>query len=301
MKTTKFKMFVFPILATLHFFTACTDIDEIDIPATPAPIVIHTYLYPGMDPVAVIVHRAHHIGAGTMPGDIIPLEDAIVKIREEHANTVELVYSSSKQMYVASSAELSIISGRTYFLSVQHASSALIEASVMVPYPHDDFHLLVTDSTTYSSYKEFHLNAYINDVPGTSNFYQLFGTAKGVTICLSDPGYEEEPFESSIFDFSPLLSDENRDGQPIFQIGYFYEGRSTFPQQCEPYPQHIKLRLYSLDEHAFRYLKSIEEFDEAAGNPFIEPVIIYTNLKNAEGVFGAFAWHEKELSWSALQ
>lgn len=280
---------------------SCTKmVEEIDLPVLPPPVVVHAYLFPGMDTVSVLVHYAQSIGSNAVPENIIPVKDAEVKISEKSTGSVSLAYSPETGQYSVSATELPILAGKEYFLYIKHHSVELIEASVVVPHPNPDFGIVLVDSVISSSLIEYRLNAFISDIPGEQNFYQLFGRIEGIVICTLPDGSYEDPFEMSIFDFSPLLSDENRDGLKLYQQGYFYARRGSYPV-CEPFPQRLTLRLYSIDSHTFRYLESVEAFSNFEGNPFMEPVMIYSNLKNAVGVFGAFSWYEKEFSWPLLQ
>ena len=47
-----------------------------------------------------------------------------------------------------------------------------------------------------------------------------------------------------------------------------------------------KVSLLSLTESTYKYLKSIETYRNVDGNPFAEPVQVYSNVENGFGIFG---------------
>lgn len=53
-----------------------------------------------------------------------------------------------------------------------------------------------------------------------------------------------------------------------------------------------KVSLLSLTESTYKYLKSIETYRNVDGNPFAEPVQVYTNIENGFGIFGGQSSYE---------
>ena len=50
----------------------------------------------------------------------------------------------------------------------------------------------------------------------------------------------------------------------------------------------LKIRLYTLDEATYSFFKTLDNQDFAKGEFFLEPIKIYTNIKNGYGVWGAY-------------
>jgi hypothetical protein len=49
------------------------------------------------------------------------------------------------------------------------------------------------------------------------------------------------------------------------------------------------VELLSINEDYFRYIKSVNSYDNALDNPFAEPVNVFSNIKNGYGFFTTFA------------
>jgi len=50
----------------------------------------------------------------------------------------------------------------------------------------------------------------------------------------------------------------------------------------------IYAHLYSLDKEVYKFVASYNKYKASLGNPFAEPVNIYTNIENGLGIFGSF-------------
>ncbi len=299
-KHIKTKQSFILIAATALVLSCAETIEDIGLPELPPPVVVSAYLYPGMKTIQVYVHKAHSLNVAVIAENMLPVEGAMVSLMNDNFGNVGLSYSDDFQCYELNGAQFPIESGQNYELTVQIAGHPLIEASVLVPFPHEAFGIEITGSTeTYL--KEYFLRAFINDPQGQKNHYQLFGKAEILEICNTDHGVEAEVHESRIFDYSPLFADENRDGQTIHQSGYFYMSDKTYPYICTANPQSVYLKLVHFESFTYQYLLALEDFYNAHDNPFAEHVIVPSNLTNAEGVFGAYAVHEKTILWDELE
>lgn len=285
------------IAATAMFLSCAETIEDIGLPVTTPPFVVSAYLYPGVQIIQVYVHKAHSLNTAVIAGNMLPVEGALVSLMNDYLGNASLSYSNEFQCYELNGAQFPIESGQIYELAVQIPGHTLIEASVQVPFPHEDFGIELTSSHTETYFKEYFLRAFINDPQGRQNNYQLFGTADILETCNTENGVEVELRNSRIFDFSPLFSDENRDGQTIHQSGYVYMSDKIYPNICADIPQNIHLKLVHFENFTYQYLLAIRDFGSANDNPFAEHVIVPTNLTNAQGIFGAYAVVEKTISW----
>ncbi|PKP48793.1 MAG: hypothetical protein CVT92_15820, partial [Bacteroidetes bacterium HGW-Bacteroidetes-1] len=196
---------------------------------------------------------------------------------------------------------LRITVGQHYTLTVAIADHPLIESAVIVPFPFENFGIIKTDSNISEYYRDYYFKAFINDTAAIQNNYQLFGTAEIETVCRTDSAVEQTIHIKKIFDYSPLISDQNRDGQTFHQNAYVSVFDQLFPYQCNSTPLSINLKLIHLEGSTYNYLKALEDFDISLGDPFAQYVIVPTNLTNAQGIFGAYAIVEKTISWIDLQ
>lgn len=74
--------------------------------------------------------------------------------------------------------------------------------------------------------------------------------------------------------------------------GYYYvdsiaADSTAYDEYYEQYELKIAVRFSSISKDYYQYLSSLDKYDENDGNPFAEPTLIKTNIKNGLGIFGA--------------
>jgi len=47
----------------------------------------------------------------------------------------------------------------------------------------------------------------------------------------------------------------------------------------------IKVKVSTISRDKYFYSQSLYAYENASGNPFAEPVIVYTNVENGQGIF----------------
>jgi len=285
-----FLLFLVCILGCL--LPACTGLyEDVDLPFSEPPIVVHSYLYPGMQVIKISVVYAHNIGGGPIPTNRIPVKDAIVKLWSEIHEPILIPYDENKKLFSSTAENFTIVEGVEYFLLIEHAEHPPISARVRIPESHNDFFVEVAELESDTFSRVFGFTAWVQDKPQKKNFYQLFGFLEGVRICEIGQDLGEEPFSYSILDFSPLTVDENRDGLRIFfpsrELEFFKSNK------CHYRIDSLRYRLVFFEENTYLYLKSIEDFIDASESPFLFPQSPYTNIVNGLGIFGAYSMVEK--------
>lgn len=299
MKKASFNIAMICLLC-LYMFSCTKFEEEIDVADIPGPIVVNAYLYPGMRSVKVFVHKAYSLNDQIQSGLIIPVIDAFVQISSAQSGQVRLMYNENDSTYTIDSDALPITAGQLYTLSIDIPDHPLIESTVIVPFPFENFGIIETNSSISEYFQEYNFQAFINDSLGIQNNYQLFGTAEIEEVCITDSTTEQNISYKKIFDYSSLLTDINRDGQTINQNAYLSLFDMVYPFQCKYTPLSINLKLIHLEGFTYTYLKALEDFDISLGDPFAQYVIVPTNLTNAQGIFGAYAVVEKKIQWAEL-
>ncbi|MBW6496895.1 MAG: DUF4249 domain-containing protein [Bacteroidales bacterium] len=281
------------LVCTLGFLSsACSGlIEDIDLSFAEPPIVVHCYLFPGMQVIEISVEYAHNIGGGAIPSNRIPVEDALVKLWSEIHEPILIPYDETKMLFSSSAEELTIIEGLEYYLLIEHHQHHSISAKVRIPESHNEFFVEVSELETKTDSRIFSFVAWVQDKPQEKNFYQFFGFLDGVRICEIEQGIEEVEFSYSIFDFNPLTPDENRDGLTILFTSRELEFFNS--HICHYRIDSLRFSLAFFEESTFFYLKSIEDFMDATDNPFLFPQTPYSNITNGVGIFGAYSMKEK--------
>ena len=284
------------------YLSSCTKFEEeINVDDLPGPVVVNSFLYPSMQSVKVYVHRAYSLNDQIPRGLIIPVIDAVVHISNSQSGEVRLMYNENDSTYTIDTNHLPIIAGELYSLSIAIPDHPLIESAVIVPFPFENFGIIKTDSSIGEYFREYFFNTFINDSAGIQNNYQLFGKVAIEEVCITDSTTEQNIINNTIFDYSSLISDQNRDGQTFHKNAYCSVYDQVYPFHCKYTPLSINLKLIHLEGFTYNYLKALEDFDISLGDPFAQYVIVPTNLTNAQGIFGAYAAVEKTFSWGELK
>ncbi len=128
-------------------------------------------------------------------------------------------------------------------------------------------------------FNEFTLN--FTDPLGEKNFYAASGIFKDTLL------KREDMIHLISYDFKSIddyLSDESFDGKKSSWNVHEYAINNTL----QKYPT-AEFTLHSLNESLYLYRLSITRYSRAQDDPFSEPVILYTNVKNGFGVFSMSA------------
>lgn len=170
----------------------------------------------------------------------------------------------------------------TVFLQVEADGFETVSAQSIIPEKSPKLlDLFKIDTTTQTQWFEnaryLNFYCYFVDIKDEANIYQPSLNAYYKT----DTGMGElaylEPSE-------PVVTDVNRDGDTIFVKFSQYLGNINF----ENLKDTVDFGLTSFDREAGMFIKSRSRQNQTDnGNPFAEPVIIYSNIRNGLGVFGS--------------
>ncbi|HMQ47909.1 MAG TPA: DUF4249 domain-containing protein [Saprospiraceae bacterium] len=126
------------------------------------------------------------------------------------------------------------------------------------------------------------------DPVGEENFYAIRAFYEGKYWDGIDTFYYENEIYLETFDqfarigneFQIILTDNAFDGESYTLSAYTYS--TYFPTEGDG---KIKAVLYSLSRDAYYYDLSLNQYYQANGNPFAEPVTVHENVENGHGIF----------------
>lgn len=138
----------------------------------------------------------------------------------------------------------------------------------------------------------------LNDPPGQTNYYLLRIRDAGgnYAYCVETTDKDVERLVSS----DPFATAECLNGSRLMVADRNFSGKTKVlifyanSNQMEPRVQQGRtirptIELLSINEDYFRYMKSINAYDNADDNPFAEPVNVVSNITNGYGFFTTFA------------
>ena len=293
-----YRLFLYLLLLMSILLTSCYTYVEEELNIKPK-LVLHCYLIPQKDTTILNLTNSSPL-FGRNPIKKAPVTNATVEISDDNQRWVRMEYNSEHKMYFIPQTQFPITEGKTYYIRASAPNYETVSASCTVPYYREvDFEFVVEEHAGCMHGREYlpdpHKHCYLKwtDYKGEENYYMFYQNydwwswsyewdweTGGVT-------YSDSVLHNA---WGMLYSDENKrcifsdhgqDGQKmsvllqVYNYGYWY------------YEDLEEVTLLQTDIHAYSYERAIWE-DTGDSFFMLEPVKIYSNIKNGYGVFGAF-------------
>jgi hypothetical protein len=300
--------------------TSCESVLFIELEESDKLIVLNGVL--GSDSIAVVqVSRTRHILDNA---ELMPLENASVSLYMEGNLVEQLGYVGNGHFRSGSfippvGVELTVEVEQQGYSSV----SARCEIPEAVGIVSVDTSTVIREFGDYSwSYAEeiFQMDVTIKDPPGVENFYLLnlqvdrsFTEWRDTTYQYVDSLHHNDEWHyfvadstytiGEIFRFidhpravSPDLVVEAITDQGILFSDQLIDGKDysvraeiTTGSLRSADSAIVDIRLHSISESYYRYLKSRQKHYESTDDPFAVPVIVYTNVEGGVGFLGGYS------------
>jgi len=226
-------------------------------------------------------------------GTLSNLENASVLILDNQNNLVEVLSHDSLGFYKGTTMPQA---GQQYSIEVSAPSYASVTAEDQLP---DSINIsnVDTSSSSIGDNERMDISITFTDPINFRNFYRIeievglvyeddFGTMEyfefPASMILEDPVFENYgggPVEQGLF------TDNSFDGEEKtieIQIDNIIK---EFDKVDELEIDHITLFLYNITEPTYLFSKSYQVYQSATGNPFAQPVQVYSNVTNGFGIF----------------
>ncbi len=190
--------------------------------------------------------------------------------------------------------------GKEYTVTATYKGYEKIEASTIIP---SEVPIISFDTSATFDYYEYgydlkvHAVIKYKDPPGVRNFYVLSCRAYGMMFEETYGWYNQDlwvPETSKMLfdnDYGDILwNDEYTDGKEVtLDVGFLYwymDELSTNETDTTRFVFYFK----NITEDYYTYLKSVNIYYETGGadNPFVEPVVIFSNVENGYGILGGY-------------
>lgn len=299
---TCFFLSALPAFVLTSCQTLINDIDPSRLPNGEKKLVVHGFISP-QDSILSIRLSSTYPSFGKKiigsPGVIAAETDAFYAqytvTLSESSQTVNLVFNRPTLNFEISAKKLPVVAGRTYFLKIKDNAGNVYESSCTVPQT-----VLIAEVKQDSvplrnnpTQKERVVQLFWQDPAGQVNYYRVGGYMEivnkyqpmGQPIQLNTQIYGLG-FESGGRSGSNFLTDQQADGTRInsgqSRISPYYFNAmnpNTTLKRIEYY-------LLSCDKSYYDYHRIVNNYDDS--NPFVEPTLIPTNIKNGLGCFAAY-------------
>ncbi len=299
------KLFIALIISQLAIVSCKSLVKEIDpsiLPQTDSKLVVACFISPQDTVLSAKVTETKILIGST--GDI---KDDITNASVSLSNgtkTVPLVYNKSLGYYRALPAQLPILAGNTYFITVSTPDGRKVNATTSVPsniaikeVKIDSAKTTDIQRGTAATNTEYTVKVIWLDRAGEANFY------RGISIFdflyqLPDPKNAKNTILMPVYSVVDLrtIDDKGTDGQLISLSRTFQLNNIANPQGVQKGLNNIKVGLFQTDISYYNYHTSLRKQREN-NNPFAEPVLLFTNINGGFGCFGAYnaTWQEARL------
>lgn len=274
---------IFYTLSLLLLIVSCRKKATIKLPVSEKKLVVTCFLEAGDSLATAIVRTsspkfAGNNGFNQQYDDVV--SNATVKISDGQ-NTLELQYDVKSQSYKASTLSFPITSGKTYYLNVNTPDGKNVSASTTVPtgkLEYESFKIQIQKNDSNSL--EYVSSISVTDQPEITNYLNI--NYQNITSSISsDPKDAEQNY---VYPLRFFDTDEK-----ISKTQYNYNTQTVGLYLPDPIRYAAAyIAILNCSKEFYLYNKSAEQAYFNNGNPFSDPVLVYSNINNGFGCFGSF-------------
>ena len=288
----KFTFLLFYIIS----LTGCVKVINDDLQSEETKLVINSVISP--DSVFTVnVSKTSNIFDDESLNNLPFINDAEVKVYEDGDFLFNLDFDEHGYYFRDYYPE----TGKKYTVEVLQKDYKTISSTTVIP---EAVKVKSFDTITEEwsdEYQAYYLSTSFkyDDPEDVENFYMLRGEAfsedSDGNIYNLKLDFAVPEVDESLYDISwgnLLWSDRLIDGMNITVKFYFFFWSYVDDGTGDKELGQIKFRFYftSVSKDYYLYLKSVNLYYETVDtDPFMEPVIIYSNVENGYGVFGSFS------------
>ncbi len=272
------------VLFSLVFLLAfCKREAKIKLPSQDPRLVVTCFISPQNPNITAVVRTSiqkfngnyiNYNKKGTTESDITT---AKVEITDGTATAV-LPYDTAVASYNLDASLFPILSGKSYTLTVSTPDGKKVTGSTIVP--EGNFELEHSQPAFIKNTEfevDFSFNVLIKDQPNQVNYlaayYNIFSVTTGTNPYIFIP--YDEPY---IFDSDIDIQKESYSGS-VNYFNYTSDTIATIP---------VTLKTLNCSKEFYFFNKTSREAVYNGGNPFGEPILVYSNIEGGFGCFGAY-------------
>lgn len=276
-------------------FLGCQTVVDIDIPVSARKLVINSINNPDSTWRATITLSRHILDESPF---IVPT-NAFVTVIDPINNAVvdQLQFSSTSGAYLGLfKPEVD----KEYMLRVIVPGYETVEAVGSIPVQVPITKIEIDSSSVYNDPSGLSsVKIHFSDPPSKKNFYKLSFESHHYWVYNQDTIWNSYDVYFEVDD--PTLKSNFTNGN-LFVADTFFEGKNhTLSVKIPHYfnsgnTQSLSVKLLSLSEDYFRYATTLNLQQSTSGDPFSQPVQVYTNIRNGLGIFGGYNQYVQKLN-----
>ena len=277
------KQIVHILIIMMILFLSCEKDADIKLPEEDPKLSVYGFISPEDTITSVVVKKTKPFYDKKNNDKIEYITNAQVKITNEGTEYI-LPFSTQTNSYYLDSNEIKIIPGEEYFIEISAQDLPVAISSTVIPVNINKT-LEFIDIRRTSNTDEIYFNVKWTDNSEEKNYYRLTGYADYETDSLNYSDNEYYGGEGGLDDYNIFLYDDadwngqTKTSDALNCYVHYTEETTIIP---------VHLMLLNIDYHYYQYHKTVRDFDFHSGDPFSEPVIVYSNIQNGAGVFASY-------------
>lgn len=268
------------ILLFFSLFYSCTKEAKIKLPPQEDKLVVTSFISPNDTVIVVTVRNSipKFNWVGIWGPQYSNLTDATVYI-SDGTTQIKVPFDQSNGMYLTSTKNFPIVSGKTYYLDVSTPDGKKASGETSVPegvLQLTKFEVEVANSNP--DHIKFNTLISIADLPETTYITGAFDVVSSWDTTAAQPSnymYTESNYFSASDEFQSYSEYLKSKQTELYDAGYY---------------RYIAMgvTLLNSDKHFYLYHKTIRVAPGSGDNPFSDPVMVYTNINGGFGCFGSY-------------
>lgn len=275
-------------------FWGCRQVVEIDVPLSDQRLVLNAVFNPDSALTGAVSYSRHILDEGRVTPAPVQISVRDLATNQPVAESIKTQNGFGEIIWESPFRPLA---GRTYELRVTDQRGKTAHATVTVPAPIPLTDLQIDTVRSDQGIDELQLQLRFTDPPGQRNFYQLFVFYKDKGFFFVRPDgdttfYVNPSTRRAFFRISDAaLGDVNTSfGELLFDDAFFdgqqhaitirFSVNARSQQDFRVFFQHVSPEYY-------RYMITTSLQYRTTGDPFAQPVLVFSNVTNGFGIVGA--------------
>jgi hypothetical protein len=289
------RLFFYLLIVLSMTVNSCINYIDHELDIKPK-LVLHCYLVPQLDTTILCLTNSSPIFT-SKPREIAPVVNALVEISDDNNRWFKMEFDFENNIYYILQTQFPILEGKTYYVRASAPGYETVSSSCTVPYFRETNLELVYEDCTLEehAFVGSHDHGYIkwNDYPGEENYYlfyrQDFNWYSNGWVWHNN---EYIPLDTNYYYAWYLLSDINDKPCIFSDIGR--DGKKMSVIMMDYIPEKFEMTLLQADKNCYLHELSFWDWERHGDLQFfmLEPIQLYTNIKNGYGVFGAFTMQD---------
>lgn len=264
-------------------FVSCEKEIPFEIDDDGNKLVINSFIGPNMNEVHVQVSQSKSV---ISTESLQNLPNATVTLFKDGVSLGQLTSVGEGKFIITHTPEV----GSTYRLQASANGLDDVVAETTIPAVPN----IETLTNPEFSDEEFKFDIVINDIPNQDNFYQLL-------LIVTQDEFGTNPFITGFNSESPILpgnsdpfgeSENYYFDDAFFTDNAFNGGTASIDMEAYLGSIYFSVQYLHCSEEYYLYKRTLDNYIENSGNPFSQPVQIFSNVEGGLGIFAGYSFDQ---------